>query len=451
VGFFIDLIATLSYSKYMEKKNYFVFLFTIFLLAPFLSLATELESSSDSFSLQESFFNKIPAEVSLGVGESAYPLSKKTIESWIEEKSEMAYQKDYFSEIENTDLCQGEYFIACRLSWDIKRSFRVKKISRLAVNREPVLKFLEDLERQSNKDPEDAKFKMDENEKVSLFSLGSPGIKLDKEKSLQDIIDYLKNTEKSNQLSLSFTETASNLSINSIDNLGITSLIGEGRSNFRGSPKNRIFNIKVAISRFDGTLIKPGEEFSFVKVLGEVDGEHGYLPELVIKKDKTEPEFGGGICQVSTTAFRAAINSGLKITARKNHAYPVQYYNPQGMDATVYIPRPDLRFINNTSAHILIQTKIEGTELIFKFFGTNDERKIEIIGPKIIERKPDGGMKATFSQKVYDKNGTIFIDDTFNSNYDSPNNYPHPGQALTTKPDGWSDKEWSKYKKENKI
>jgi len=198
-------------------------------------------------------------------------------------------------------------------------------------------------------------------------------------------------------------------------------------------------------------LIKPGEEFSFVKILGEVDSDHGYLPELVIKKDKTEPEFGGGICQVSTTAFRAALNSGLKITARRNHAYPVQYYNPQGMDATVYIPRPDLRFINNTPAYILIQTKIEDTELIFKFFGTDDGREVKITGPKIIERKPDGGLKTTLSQKVFDKNETPFIDDIFNSNYDSPNNYPHPGQVLTAKPADWSDKEWSKYKKANKI
>lgn len=435
----------------MQKKNYFIFLFLVFLLTPFLSRAQEAELRSSSLDFSESFLNKLPAEISLQIGKSAYPLSKKTIESWLEEKSTFAYHENYSSEIENIDFCKNQTFIACRLSWDIKRSFRLKKISQLTANQKLIASFLEDLERQANKDPEDAKFKMDANEKVSLFSLGSPGLKLDKEKSLQIILAYLKNGEKSAELKLSFTETAPALSINSIDNLGITTLIGEGRSNFRGSPKNRIFNIKVATSRFDGTLIKPGEEFSFVKILGEVDGEHGYLPELVIKKDKTEPEFGGGICQVSTTTFRAAINSGLKITARKNHAYPVQYYNPQGMDATVYIPRPDLRFINNTSAHILIQTKIEGTELVFKFFGTNDGRKVEIIGPKIIERKPDGGLKTTFSQKVSDKSGAVFIDDTFNSNYDSPNNYPHPGQILTTKPADWSNKEWSKYKKENKI
>ena len=121
------------------------------------------------------------------------------------------------------------------------------------------------------------------------------------------------------------------------------------------------------------------------------------------------------------------------------------------MDATVYVPRPDLRFINNTPAYILIQTKIEGTELIFQFYGTDDGRKTEVIGPKIIERNSDGSLKATFTQKVADKNGDLIREDVFNSNYDSPNKYPHPGQVLSQKPAGWSDKEWSKYKKDNNL
>jgi vancomycin resistance protein YoaR len=122
------------------------------------------------------------------------------------------------------------------------------------------------------------------------------------------------------------------------------------------------------------------------------------------------------------------------------------------MDATVYVPRPDLRFINNTPGYILIETRIEGTELIFDFYGTTDARKTEIIGPKIIERNPDGSMKTTFTQKVYDQDGNTFINDTFNSAYDSPSKYPHPGEEkITEKPKGWSDNEWKKYKKENSM
>lgn len=207
----------------------------------------------------------------------------------------------------------------------------------------------------------------------------------------------------------------------------------------------------MATSRFQGKLLAPGEEFSFVDILGPVDGEHGYLPELVIKNNKTEAEFGGGICQVSTTVFRAAIYSGLEITARKNHAYPVQYYNPQGMDATIYIPRPDLRFVNNTSGHLLIQAEIEETKLKFKFYGTNDGRKVVIDGPHITERNSDGSMKTYFTQKVIQNNKTI-IDDIFRSSYDSPNKYPHPGDNLhTEKPDNWSDREWKEYKEQHNL
>ncbi len=433
----------------MKSKLNFIIFLSVFFLVPFSVFAKE--ERFEIIEAQQNFWKGIPEEIALTIGESNYPLAKKEVEAWIKEKSFLVYRPGYYSEIENLDPCQGEIFFICRLSLDTKRRFQTAKDYQLMLQTQAVSNFLEDLERKVNKDPENAKLKIDDDEKVSLFSLESPGIKLEKEKSQEIILAYLKSDKKKDNLKLAFKEIAPEVSIKSIDNLGITSLIGEGRSNFRGSPKNRIYNIKVATERFNGVLIKPEEEFSFVKILGEVDGEHGYLPELVIKRDKTEPEFGGGICQVSTTAFRAAVMSGLKITARRNHAYPVQYYNPQGMDATVYVPRPDLRFLNNTPGYILIQPKIEGTELVFRFYGTDDGRKIEIDGPKITLRKPDGGMKATFTQKVIDQKGNVLIEDVFNSDYDSPSKYPHPGEVLTEKPKGWSDKEWSKYKKEHKL
>ena len=114
-------------------------------------------------------------------------------------------------------------------------------------------------------------------------------------------------------------------------------------------------------------LIAPDEEFSFNRALGEVGPAQGYLPELVIKNNKTIPEYGGGVCQVSTTMFRAAVYSGLEVTERRPHAYPVKYYNPQGFDATVYSPSPDLKFKNNTGGWILIQTRIEGNNLFLNF------------------------------------------------------------------------------------
>lgn len=208
-----------------------------------------------------------------------------------------------------------------------------------------------------------------------------------------------------------------------IQALGITSLLARGESDFASSPRNRIHNITVGASRYQGLLILPGEEFSFNEHLGPVNAAAGFKPELVIKNNATIPEFGGGLCQVSTTAFRAAIHTGLEVTERRNHAYAVRYYGTPGFDATIYPGYTDLRFRNNTPGHILIQTKIEGTKLIFEFWGTPDGRTVEIDGPTPYNRQPNGAVKATLTQRVI-KDGQTINQKVFASNYKSPALYP---------------------------
>lgn len=389
--------------------------------------------------------------ITLQAGGADYNLPAGELKKWIAEKEDLTVSGGYQSEIENIDFCQYKKSIPCALMFSARRKFHTQKISEVFLNRDLLNKFLDDLAQQTDKDPENATLQVEDG-KVFVFALGKNGIKLDKEKSLCLISDYFKNNSSAGKIELAYDEIKPEITTDSIDNLGIKSLIGEGSSNFAGSPKNRIHNIYVGAQKFNGVLIKPGEEFSFIKTLGTVDESTGYLPELVIKTDQTVPEFGGGMCQVSTTTFRAAIYAGLKITARTPHAYPVRYYNPQGMDATVYIPRPDLRFINNTPGYILIQTRIEGTRLIFNFFGADDGRKINLIGPKITESNPDGSMKATFTQEVFDASGNKIINDVFNSAYDSPAKYPHPGEEIfKEKPKGWTQGEWKAYKKAHNI
>ena len=366
---------------------------------------------------------------------------------WMSESTSLVYNPAYLSEIENPNFCQYKKSLPCQLEFEARDENHIQKKSELALDENAIKSFVADLARKTDKAPEDAKLKMD-NGRASVFSLGGKGLTLDQQKSVQIMVDYINGDDYKSAINLPYTEKDPDMpTISSIDDLGIKTLIGEGQSNFAGSPKNRIHNINVGAERFNGVLIKPNEEFSFIKILGPVDESTGYLPELVIKPNETVPEFGGGMCQVSTTAFRAALNSGLKITERVNHAYPVSYYNPQGMDATVYIPQPDLRFVNNTPSYILIQTKIVGTQLFFDFYGTDDGRSTTLQGPTVLEHNPDGSMKTTLGQTVKDKDGNIIIQDTFKSDYKSPSEFPHPGAVLTAKPDGWSDHEWKVYKK----
>lgn len=213
------------------------------------------------------------------------------------------------------------------------------------------------------------------------------------------------------------------------NSLGISELVAVGESDFSGSPRNRIHNVTVGAEKFDGIIVGPNEEFSFNKHLGDVDGEHGFLPELVIKAGGVTPEFGGGLCQVSSTTFRAAMNAGLPITARRNHSFAVQYYAPQGTDATIYPGSTDFKFVNNLSSSLLIHTKIIGRKLYFEFYGTKDSRQVAFEGPTQYDKKSDGSLKATWTRHVTTNGGVTT--QTFNSTYQPPALF-HPTEQRST-------------------
>ncbi|MCD4761804.1 VanW family protein [bacterium] len=223
-----------------------------------------------------------------------------------------------------------------------------------------------------NKEPIEAKFEI-KNGKVAEFQASQDGHELDLKESIKTIEKKFIFMEEK-EVNLIVKEMRSDIRTEEINNVGIKEIIGIGYSNFAGSPKNRRHNIAVGAASVNGSLIAPGEEFSLNKVLGEINADTGYLPELVIKEGKTIPEYGGGLCQIGTTAFRGTTNSGLPVTMRRNHSYRVGYYEPAGTDATIYSPWPDYKFENDTGSHILIQSRIEGNNLYFDFWGTNDDR-----------------------------------------------------------------------------
>lgn len=189
----------------------------------------------------------------------------------------------------------------------------------------------------------------------------------------------------------------------SLKEQGVTDLVGVGYTTFYGSPVNRLHNIGVGMEKFNGTWLKPGEEFSFTKLMGPITPEHGWKAELVIKGDETIPEFGGGLCQVSSTMYRAALFSGLPITARSNHSYAVTYYSQvggHGLDATIYDPSPDLRFINDTDAPLLIQGYRSGYEVYFVFYGKNDGRRAFMEGPYTYGHHSAAGTDVKYTDEL---------------------------------------------------
>jgi len=433
----------------MKQKIFFVSV--VFLCLPMVVGAQE--TNLGDFAVDE-VQRVIGAPIYLHFSGKKFSVDKDSLLHWLKIRPSLKIISDYNSEAENINFLpakDAKTAIYFRFASRIQDRYHTKISTRLSINEEALKSYLESVKNETRVNPENAKFAFSEG-KVSAFAISKNGYEINTEKSLMAVSEVLKKDPFTKDINLEINILKPEVSSSDVEQYGIKELIGEGVSNFRGSPKNRIHNIGVGAARFNGVLIKPGEEFSFIKNLGPVDESTGYLPELVIKTDKTIPEYGGGMCQVSTTTFRAAMNSGLKITARTNHAYPVQYYNPQGLDATVYIPSPDLKFINDTPAYILIQTRIEGTQLFFDFYGTSDGRETKIVGPFVTSRGAAGAMKAIVTQEVYGPDGNLIRKSEFKSSYDSPSKYPHPGeQKITEKPSDWSQKEWKAYKKANGL
>lgn len=197
--------------------------------------------------------------------------------------------------------------------------------------------------------------------------------------------------------------------------LGITEQIVSATTFFYGSTLERRTNIQVAASRFHGLVIEPGEEFSFNKYLGDVSPESGYETGLVIFGDRTIAGVGGGVCQVSSTVFQAAFYAGLPIKERYAHGYRVGYYesgtaiaNGQkytsgvGMDATVYSPIIDLKFVNDTPYYLLMESYYspDKQSLTFKFYSTGTGRVVSKDGPTLSNVVAHGPPKYSESKDV---------------------------------------------------
>lgn len=396
------------------------------LVASLGSLKTESELSyysvEPTFTSQETSGKTndlLPAQFELKSGEKIYPVSQEVLSSWL---SVPANRKSM------VQVFQAEPFFDAFFSNSLGY-FSITSIE----------DYLISLGSEINRLPVSAQLTAKEG-KVVVAKAETEGRALNVSASAQTIAEKL--TQKETKAELVVEIQKAEIRSDNLAELGLVELVSTGYSNFAGSPVNRIHNVRTGASKFNGTIIKPGAEFSFNTVLGPVDASTGYLPELVILENKTQPQFGGGLCQVSSTAFRAALNAGFPILERKAHAYPVSYYKPFGVDATIYLPKPDFRFKNDSSSHILVQTRIVGKNLYFDFYGTKPKRRVtfaaganatgavpivEKVTPYIYDQGARGArsFSAMFYRFIYDESGKLINSKFFLSKYDSPDKYPH--------------------------
>jgi vancomycin resistance protein YoaR len=253
-------------------------------------------------------------------------------------------------------------------------------------------RLVEEINLQVTRQPTDAQFRFDDASRTMVPIVESvPGQTLDITATVSLIETLAAGQQRTAALPLKSIRPT--LATEDGPSLGIAGLLSEGTTSFAGSTAARIQNIVVGTSQFDGLLIAPGETFSFNHYLGEVTAEQGYEESIIIWGNTTRADVGGGLCQVSSTAFRAAFWAGVPIVERTPHSFRVSYYEPpKGMDATIYSPSVDLKWQNDTGHYILIQTNVDRANqtVTFRFYGTNPGRTVERDGPYESSPVPSG-------------------------------------------------------------
>ncbi|MCB9148050.1 MAG: VanW family protein [Caldilineaceae bacterium] len=226
---------------------------------------------------------------------------------------------------------------------------------------------------------------------VNILQTSQSGRVLNIEKSASAIQNALETGRA--QAELVIDDVAPAVDMNNIPNMGIRELVASGSTYFAGSSAARVRNIEVAASKLEGVVIPPGKVFSFNQNVQDVSAANGFEDSLIIWGDQTAVGVGGGVCQVSTTVFRAAYNGGMPIVERYNHGYVVSWYGAPGLDATIYTPTVDFKFRNDTDAYLLIDPVVDAINgvITMNFYGTSPNRQVTIDEPvqtDIIQPEP---------------------------------------------------------------
>jgi vancomycin resistance protein YoaR len=295
--------------------------------------------------------------------------------------------------------------------------------------------YLKRLSATVSREPQDARFQVAATGKL-VVRPSAPGLLLDLPATAKAIAAAAFSTEeRTAKLVVRVAEPARTTA--DAKAMGITGVVASYTTTYGGTP-GRLNNVQLVAQLIDGTLVKPGATFSFNDTTGERTADKGFQEAPVIINGELQNGLGGGVCQVSTTVFNAAYESGLPITARTNHALYISHY-PTGRDATVNYPDLDMRFTNDTGNWLLLRTFVGAGSLTVNLYGTPVNRRVESTTEPLVETGPipveetddptlEKGKRAVdeygspprqtaVRRLVYDANDKLLYDNTWSSLY----------------------------------
>lgn len=341
--------------------------------------------------------------------------------------------------------------------WTIEREdlARAVIVPNDPVKTEPVLDpgtlklILQHIADETNSDPVNAAIAWD-GSKVVATSDSKPGVSVDLDKLVDDVI-AAAGKASGRTVSLPVSDVAPDIDAKHLDKLGIVTLMGEGSSSFEGSSDARATNVQVSADKINHSIIPPGGSYSFLDSIGTISVDAGFVEGKIISGGWYATDIGGGVCQVSTTVYRAALLAGLPFAEWHPHSVRVSFYEldgwPVGMDATIFQPETpdagitlDLVFTNPTDSWILLQTSISDDRVYCDLYGAQTGYQVTVSDPVIsdetdpptdplIKQTSDlpagdreqtqtaqGGFTTTLTRQVT-LDGQVIEDDTFVSIY----------------------------------
>lgn len=227
-----------------------------------------------------------------------------------------------------------------------------------------------------------------------------PEWKLNRAATEAKILEAIKAGQ--NKVEVVYDEKIPERSVALLAERNVLDNLSSARSSFTGSPDFRVTNIVVGAAKLDYLWIAPGEVFDFNKTIGDITKDNGFVDGYIISGNTLAMEEGGGICQVSTTVFRAMWEAGLPIVERQQHSHRVGYYDPIGYEATVYAPYKNLRMKNDTGNYLFVQASWNTAtqKLRFDIFGKDDGRRAKIGAPVVTDVKPPAEPSYTPDKRV---------------------------------------------------
>ncbi len=278
---------------------------------------------------------------------------------------------------------------------------------RLNIDREKFIKALDVFDESYLTKPVNAQYKYEDDNVIIIG--GDVGYTFDKDKLYNQLQENIEDLSL-DKAYITLKTTQPEITVEELKNQGIKEKITTFSTRFNAANKPRVANVKLASSIIDGTILAPGEVFSFNETVGERTSDRGFQTAGVYIKGRVEEGIGGGICQVSTTLYNAVLLSDLEVVERSNHSLTVPYV-PLSRDASVNWGTKDFKFKNNTDHHIYIHSEVNGNKLIFDLFGTKSNKRIVLSTIKISETQPPieyiEDEELEVGQEIIEDNGHI--------------------------------------------